>query len=73
MRIVVGEVNLPTMVRVGRIAELLATTPYWVVKFCKANGVPIATAGAQKIKMISRDKFFEKFEQEKTYESIQKN
>ena len=64
MRTIERAVELPTMVRVSRLAEVLSTTPYWVVKFCKANGVPIARAGVQKIRMIPKEEFFQKLEQE---------
>lgn len=57
--------KLPPMVSVGRIAEHLSATPYWVVKFCKNNDVPFAEAGARKIKMIPKDKFFEKLKRSK--------
>ena len=71
--IIVGGVKLPTMVRVSRLAEALSVKPYWVVSFCESHGVPIARAGVQKIRMIPRDKFFNKLKQEKINESIRKN
>lgn len=52
--------KLPPMVRASRLAELLSTTCFSVVDFCERNGVPIIEAGVRKIKMIPKDKFFEK-------------
>ena len=62
-----------TMVRISQLAESLSMTQYHAVKFCERNNIPIAEAGARKIKMVSRDKFLEKLRQEKAYESIRKN
>lgn len=56
------KIDLPSMVRVSQLAEFLSMTSYDVLKLCERNGVPIAYSGARKIKMISRDKFFEKLE-----------
>ena len=66
--IIVGGVKLPTMVRVSRLAEALSVKPYWIVSFCESHGVPIVRAGVQKIRIIPRDKFLEKLEQENTHE-----
>ena len=60
-----------TIVRVKEIADAIAISPYFVVKFCKANGVPVVEAGVRKIKMIPRDQFFEKLYKEKANEQKQ--
>ena len=70
--IIVGGVKLPTMVRVSRLAEALSVKPYWVVSFCESHGVPIARAGVQKIRMIPRDKFLEKYKREEQLERQRK-
>lgn len=58
-----GEIDkLPSLLRVSRLAKFLSTTDYYVAQLCKRLGVPIVKSGAQKIRMISRDIFFEKLE-----------
>lgn len=61
----IGEIDkLPKMIRIQQLATFLSTTADNVVGLCEIMGVPIVLAGAQKIRMVARDKFFAKVEQE---------
>ena len=61
----IGEIDkLPKMVRVQQLATFLSTTADNIVGICEKMGVPIVIAGAKRIRMVARDKFFSKIEQE---------
>jgi hypothetical protein len=52
--------KLPKMIRVARLAATLNVTSRCIIEICEKIKVPVIKAGMLKIKMISRDDFFEK-------------
>lgn len=58
-----GMDGLPIMVRVTQLADVLSTTPLRVVDLCEKLGVPIVMSGKNKIRFVSRDKFFKRLKQ----------
>ncbi len=56
--------KMPSMVRVTQLADFLSMTDNCVVKLCERIGCPVVRAGKQKIKMVSKENFFQRMEQE---------
>lgn len=52
------------MVRIRHLANELSTTDHRVIKLCERFGIPIIRAGRRKIRMVSKELFLEKMEQE---------
>ncbi len=53
---------LPKMVRMRELASFLYVSDCSIVGVCEKIGVTIVRAGKRKIRMVSRDDFFEKME-----------
>ena len=52
------------MVRIGNLANELSMTERHVVELCERFNVPIIKAGRKKIRMVSKELFLKKTEQE---------
>lgn len=52
------------MVRIGNLATELSMTERHVTELCEKFDVPIVKAGRKKIRMVSRELFLKKTEQE---------